>query len=542
MKKGKIYIFGHRNPDTDSVTSAIALSYLKNKLGLKTIPAVLGTPNLETKYALKYFKVKQPEILDDVKIKVKDLNYIKGYSVTEEDSIDTAYQKMLEVGISKIPVVDDNKKMLGILTMKDIAEEQFSNNLDLVNTTYDDILKTIDGEEVLRFDDNIEGKLLVASYKSKTIKEDVELTDKDILMVGDRHNIIKYAIKSGVKLLIITGPKNIHEWHITLAKKNKVNIINTSHHTIITARKFSLANKVKTLNYEKNLVSVNENVNVTEFIRLSNKTRYSYYPVVNDKEECVGVLRVSDVAYDKKQKVMLVDHNTYEQSARGIEEAEILEIIDHHNIGSIGTNMPISFRNMPVGSTNTILNILYKESDVEIPKHIAGLMLSGILSDTLILKSPTTTVYDIDAVQELSKIAEVDYREYGLKMLKAGSSLKGKTKEEVLYTDYKTYQISDEKIGLGQLSTTNPKEILDDIDQYVKLINNVTTANNYLLVALFITDILNNGSYVIYSINGEYILKDAFNLKTIKQGLFLKGIISRKKQILPKIMDKIKNG
>ena len=523
MKKGKIYIFGHRNPDTDSVTSAIALSYLKNKLGFKTIPAVLG-------------------ILDDVKIKVKDLNYIKGYSVTEEDSIDTAYQKMLEVGISKIPVVDDNKKMLGILTMKDIAEEQFSNNLDLVNTTYDDILKTIDGEEVLRFDDNIEGKLLVASYKSKTIKEDVELTDKDILMVGDRHNIIKYAIKSGVKLLIITGPKNIHEWHITLAKKNKVNIINTSHHTIITARKFSLANKVKTLNYEKNLVSVNENVNVTEFIRLSNKTRYSYYPVVNDKEECVGVLRVSDVAYDKKQKVMLVDHNTYEQSARGIEEAEILEIIDHHNIGSIGTNMPINFRNMPVGSTNTILNILYKESDVEIPKHIAGLMLSGILSDTLILKSPTTTVYDIDAVQELSKIAEVDYREYGLKMLKAGSSLKGKTKEEVLYTDYKTYQISDEKIGLGQLSTTNPKEILDDIDQYVKLINNVTTANNYLLVALFITDILNNGSYVIYSINGEYILKDAFNLKTIKQGLFLKGIISRKKQILPKIMDKIKNG
>ena len=157
-----------------------------------------------------------------------------------------------------------------------------------------------------------------------------------------------------------------------LSKKNKVNIINTSHHTIITARKFSLANKIKTLNYEKNLLSINENVNVTDFIKISNKTRYSYYPVVNDKEECVGILRVSDVAYDKKQKVILVDHNTYEQSARGLEEAEILEIIDHHNIGSIGTNMPISFRNMPVGSSNTIIYSMFRENNIEIPRDIAA--------------------------------------------------------------------------------------------------------------------------------------------------------------------------
>ena len=536
MKKDKVYIFGHRNPDTDSVTASIALAYLKRKLGMNAVPVVLSSTNLETKYALNYFNVKEPKFLNDVKIKIKDLDYQRKYTVTGDNSINEAYQRMLEADISKIPIVDNNKKLLGIISMKDIAKEQFSSNIDLVNTTYESILNTIDGEEVLKFDEEIKGTLLIASYNAETLIEEVELNNNTILMVGDRHNIIEYAIKNKVKLLIITGPNSIKKEHLELARLNKVNIINTKNSTILAARKINLSNKVETLNYETNISVINENDSVSDFIKFANKTKYSYYPVINNNEECTGILRISDIVYNNKQKVILVDHNNKEQSAIGIEEAEILEIIDHHNIGSIGTNMPINFRNMPVGSTDTIINLLYEENNIEIPPHIAGLMLSGILSDTLILTSPTTTDIDRKAVNKLSNIAGVNYKEYGLNMLKAGSSIKGKTKEQILYTDYKKYPVDDKTIGIGQIFTTNPKEILNNTNEYVELLNNVSIGNNYYFVIFIITDIISKGSYVIYSNRAKEILEKVFKKDNMEQGLFLEGIVSRKKQVLPGIM------
>jgi len=532
----KVYVFGHRNPDTDSVTAAISLSYLKNKLGVPAKPVVLSSINLESKYALNYFNVKEPIFLNDVKLKVKDLNYTKNYSIMESDSINDAYYKMEEAGISKIPVVDKDKKMLGIISMKDIAKEQFSKNIDLVDTTYENVLEAIEGKELLHYDEFIKGKLIVASYRSTTFLSTVTLDQNSVLIVGDRHSIIEYAINSGIKLLIVTGNHQIKKEHIILAEKNKVNIIVTPHSSLIAARRINLANSVATINYQKDILCIKEHENISDFMNTANKTRYTYYPVSNEKDECKGILRVSDVTYENKKKVILVDHNSYEQSAIGLEETEILEIIDHHNIGSIGTNMPINFRNMPVGSTNTILFILYKENNVEIPREIAGLMLSGILSDTLILTSPTTTQYDKDAVEKLSLIAGVDYKEYGLNMLKAGSSLKGKTKEEVLYTDYKNYPVGERKIGLGQLSTTNPDEILEEKEEYIKLLNSVADANDYHFVALFVTDIINQGSYVLYSSRGEDILRKVYKNEELTQGTFLENVVSRKKQILPGIM------
>lgn len=532
----KTYIFGHRNPDTDSVTAAISLSYLKNQLGYSTVPAVLSSINLESKYALNYFNVKEPIFLNDVKIKVKDLDYTKNYSVTEEDSINDAYYKMIEAKISKIPVVDENKKLLGIITMNDIAKEQFSENIDLIDSTYENILEAINGKELLKFEDKIKGTLTVAGYRSTTILNSVKLDQNSILIVGDRHSVIEYAVNSGIKLLIIAGNHEIKEEHLAIAKEKHVNIIVTPYTTLITSRKINLGNNVSMLPYTKEVLCIREYENVSDFAKIANKTRYSYYPVINEKEECVGILRASDVTYDKRKKVILVDHNSYEQSAIGLDETEILEIIDHHNIGSIGTNMPINFRNMPVGSTNTIIYMLYKENNVGIPERIAGLMLSGILSDTLILSSPTTTELDEEAVTYLASLAGVDYREYGLDMLKAGSSLKGKTKEEVLYTDYKTYPVGERRIGLGQLSTTNPEQILEEKEEYIELLNNVAEGNNYYFVALFITDIINNGSYVLYSNRAENIFRKIYKNEELTQGDFLENIVSRKKQILPGIM------
>ena len=442
----KTYIFGHRNPDTDSVTSAISLSYLKNKQGMNTIPAVLSSINLESKFVLNYFNIEEPIFLNDVNIKIKDLKYTKNYTINENESIYTAYYKMNSANISKIPIVDKNKNLLGIVSMKDIAKEQFSFNYSYVNTSYENIIKALNGSEVVKFNNEITGELLVAGYKSTTFLNEIKLSENHILILGDRHSIIEYAVKSKVKLIIITGSKEIKEEHLQIARENKVNIIKTPYTTLETTKIFNLCNYVKSILTNDSVLCVNENDDIKDFINIANKTRYSYYPVLNKKNKCMGIIRLSDVAYSHKKNVILVDHNSYEQSAIGLEDANIIEIVDHHNIGSVGTNMPISFRNMPVGSTNTIIYTLYNENNIDIPKNIAGIMLSGILSDTLILTSPTTTNLDILAVKKLSQIANIDYEEYGKKMIEEGSSLKGMTKEQVLYKDYKTYNIKNGKI------------------------------------------------------------------------------------------------
>ena len=249
-----------------------------------------------------------------------------------------------------------------------------------------------------------------------------------------------------------------------------------------------------------------------------------------------GLLKLADL-YDKTpKKVILVDHNEFQQSVEGIEEADILEVVDHHKIGNIGTNMPINFRNMPVGSTNTILYLMYRENGVVIPKDIAGLMLSGIISDTLLLKSPTTTEIDRTALNELSRIAEVDPEKYGMEMFKAGSSLKGKTKEEILYTDFKNFEVNYQKIGVGQVYTMDIQEFLSEKDSYVQLINKVAVQNDYSIVALFVTDIIKNGSYVFFNDNSKETLATAFDFSDLDQGFYLDGVVSRKKQMIPNIM------
>ena len=249
---------------------------------------------------------------------------------------------------------------------------------------------------------------------------------------------------------------------------------------------------------------------------------------------------MADISSKKRKKVILVDHNSYSQSVEGIEDADILEIVDHHNLGSIGTSMPINFRNMPVGSSNTIIYQIYKENNIKIPKEIAGLMASGIISDTLLLTSPTTTDLDRMALEYLSKHAGIDYKVYGLEMLKKGASIEGKTKEVLIYQDFKTYPFNDSKIGIGQLSTTDPDLFISETSEYQKLLNTISENNGYEVLALFVTDILNNGSYVFYNEKSKEILENGFNIKELKPVHFLKGVVSRKLQIIPAIMEQEK--
>lgn len=537
----KIYVFGHKKPDTDSVCAAIAMSYLMNKVNKKyeIIPRILGSINNETKFVLDKFNVKTPMYLNDVKIQIRDVNYRKGLFVDKYDTMKKAYDLMNESKSSGIPLVDskNNNKLVGLITLKEIAKELIEGNRRQLYTSYDNILKLLDGEEILRFDDEINGNILAATFRSTTFLNGVELSKDSILIIGDRHSILEYAVEAGVKLIVLVGNSEIKQKHLDEALKNRVNIIRTDKLSFDVSNLLCLSNyafKIKSNNVP---VTVRESDFVSDFEELKNRLSFSNYPVVGQDDECLGMIRITDSSEKKRKKVILVDHNEKTQSADGIEEAEIIEIIDHHRLGTISTSSPINFRNMSVGSTCTIIFGLFYQYGIEFPNDVAGILLSAILSDTLLLKSPTTTKMDIDAVNKLSERLNLNYEEYGLEMFKAGSSLKGKTIDEIIYQDFKQFSAEDVNIGIGQVFTTNYDEIEEQKDEYVKMLNEISENNNYDIVCLFITNIITNGSYILFNEKARNILSLAYNVVDIEQGHFLENIVSRKKQMIVSIID-----
>ena len=531
----KTYIFGHRKPDTDSVMSAIALSYLKNELGDNTEARVLGSINKEASYALKYFGVKEPKYLNDVRLQLKDIHYHKGFYIKETKSVYDGYQEMLREELTGIPVVREDGSFHGLVTLKDLSYNLVNENVEDLYTSYDNILRVLKGEEIIRATDEVVGKLNVAAYRSTTILTNVKLDPTNILIVGDRHSVIEYAINSKVQLIILSGDSYIKEEHIKLAKENGVSVIRTPYDTYRVSRMIVLCNYIKTMLRILSPIILKETDYVSDIIDINNIQKHTNYPVIDKHNKCLGLLKITDLSEKNPKRVILVDHNEKLQSADGIEEAEILEIVDHHALGSITTSYPINYRNMVVGSSSTIIYTLFKDNHISIPKDIAGVMLSGILSDTLILKSPTTTNIDRDAVDELSKLAKVDYYEYGMQLLKSGTSLEGMSKEDVLYNDYKLFTVNDKTFSIGQFFTMNFDEIANELEQYVDVLDKVANANNFALVALYVTDIIRNGSYVIYNRKAQNVM-DLMYQRSVGEGDFIEGCLSRKKHIVPQVM------
>ncbi len=532
----KVLIFGHKKPDTDSVVAAISLSYLKNKLGMSCEPRVLGEINSETKFILDYFNIKHPKYLNDVKLEVKDVNYLKNNFVSEYESVYKCFNYMTDKKISTLPIIDNNGKYCGAVSMKDIAKDSVNGDWEILNTSYKNIIDTLNGREIAKYDEEITGNILIASYRSTTFIENVDLTPDTILIVGDRHSIIEYAIEKNVKMIILTGGSQIKEEHLKIAKEKRINIISTNYNTFNVARKIGLCNYITKIDIDKNVTYVNETTDLNDFIDLANRTKYSNFPVINKDGKCLGIIRLADTAERNKKQVILVDHNEAEQSVDGLHDANIVEIIDHHKIGTLGTTMPINFRNMPVGSTNTIIYNLLKENNVEIPSDIAGIMMSAIISDTLLFKSPTTTEIDKDIVRRLSEIAQLDYKKFAMDMFKAGSMIKNKSPEEILYADFKNFNIDGARIGIGQLSTVSPDDVINRKQDYIDLLNRIGKENDYKLIALFVTDIINNCSYCFFNDKGKLILENSFD-NDFYQGIKMDGILSRKKQIIPAIMN-----
>lgn len=536
----EVYIFGHKKPDTDTVTSAIALSYLKNQIGIKSKPMILGKINNETEFVLNYFNIEVPEYLEDVKLQIKDINYYKDCYLNEFDSLSKAYNYMGMKNITGVPIVDSDNKFVGLLTSKMIGNELINGDFNNLNTSYNNILEVLKGEEVLKFDDNIKGNIVAASFRSTTILDTIEFKKDMIMIIGDRHSVIEAAVKSSIKLLIIVGNLEIKEEHLKIAKENKVNIIRTHFDTLKTAKLIGLSNFVKNLITDTRTISFKENDYYDDFKDKSIKLGHNNYPVVDDDGRCLGLIRVTDINKKDRKQVILVDHNSLSQSVDGLDEAEILEIIDHHNISALTTKMPINFRNMTVGSTNTIIYSLYNESNVNIPSNIAGIMLSGIISDTLKFTSPTTTEYDKYVATRLAEIAKINIEQYSSAMFKAGTNLKGKTIDEIIQGDIKIYEVDNKKFAISQIITLNSEDIIDKKEEYIEKLNEMKNNRGLDMIIMSVTDIIKDGSYIFFDESSSEDVAQAFGFDVIEQGYFFQKCLSRKKQLVPLIMSVIK--
>ena len=531
----KVYIFGHKKPDTDSVAGAISFAYLKRKLGINAEARILSEVNKETIYALNRFGFEVPKYLNDVKVELKDIKYNKNYYANQNDSIFNVYNTFNEHGITGIPLVDDHKKFVGYVSLKELANELIKGDTNEINAKFMDIVDVLNASSYYKFDDFIGGNVLAVALPFAQFSDFINIYEDTILICG-RDSIIEDAVKHKARLIIVVANKELTKEEIDLIRYNKVNVIVTPYDTFKTSRLITLANPIKTIKRSSSAVCFGPNDYLTDFVEISNKLKHTNYPIVNSKGYCDGMLRLIDTNLITRKKVILVDHNEPSQSAEGLNEADILEIVDHHNIGKISTLLPINFRNMSVGSVNTIIYTLYKENNIEIPSDIAGLMLSGIISDTLLLASPTTTELDKQVAKDLANIAEVDLYKYGKELLKSGVSNDGLTINEIVYKDFKSYVTGEVKFGIGQVFTTDFKEYSDRLNEYVDELNHIADNNDYKVACLFVTDILENNSYLLFNDDAKEYLNDAYELSDIKEGEKLMGVISRKKQMVPPIM------
>ncbi|WP_129597982.1 putative manganese-dependent inorganic diphosphatase [Anaerophilus nitritogenes] len=528
----KTLIFGHQNPDTDSVCSSIAYSYFKNQMGESTVPQVLGKIQKESIYVLDKFEISHPNYLENVKIQVRDLKYTKVSPIKKDHSILHAYHHMESNQIKTIPVVDEHGFLEGLLTMKDIAMEMINGDFYHIKTSLSNIMNDLGGIPLYIPDKHnlVEGSVSVMAYYYKSIEG--LLGPNDIIIVGDRYDIIEMAIINKVQLLIITGESEIPHKYIELAKKHLVPIIKIPKDTYTVSKLFQQCNFVSKIMKTSSLMKFSLDDYIDDIKDDIITTNFRNYPILDSNRKFIGFIGRKHLLNPGKKQVILVDHNEFSQSAEGIEEAQILEIIDHHKIGGVSTNLPINFINMPIGSTCTIIYELYKSNHIPIPYSMAGLMLSGIISDTLYFKSPTCTQRDIQAVKDLNKITQLDLDQYAMAMFKAGTALEGYSEEEIFFRDFKDFSIHNMKIGISQIFTLDIEEVTKKQSILIEFMNQLRDQQQYDILILTVTDIIHEGSYFFYSLSNENLVSYAFHIDH-KQGAFAKNIVSRKKQIIP---------
>ena len=546
--KQTVYITGHKNPDTDSICSALAYANLKNRLGdNKAIPIRLGHVNQETQFVLDYFGVKSPMHKDSMKLQIKDIDYDNSYNVDESLPIRNAWSIIQENKLNSLFVVDNDEKLIGVASLSNLTHSYMEVWDDRIigrtHTPIENIVDILSAKLVVNPKNprHFTGKMMVYAMNEKDSPETSLVGDGDLVITGNRLEAQEYLIKKNISLIILTNGSNMKEELKKEAEKNNITIISTEYDTFMTARLLPMAVPIANVMSTENLVYFSPEDTVDTVREVMGKTRFRSYPIVDARGRVLGAISRYHLISDEKKKLILVDHNERNQSVDDIDYADIIEIIDHHRVANVVTNQPLFFRAEPVGSTATIVSKMFFESGIRPTKEIAGLLSAAIISDTLLFRSPTTTETDKRVLNRLSKIADINPEEFALKMFKAGTSLKNRSPEDLIDGDVKAFTIGDDKIRVGQVMTMNPEELDPIKDKLTNLMEERIHAKGENTFVLVLTDIFNQKSELL--VVGNYLsdIENVFGNKVVNGTISAPGVLSRKKQVIPKLTEAIMN-
>lgn len=536
-----VYVSGHKNPDTDSICSAIAYSYLLNATNkYNAVPVRLGEVNRETEYVLKRFGVEHPVLLKTVKQKVEDLNYDKVTVFSKDLTLKTAWFLLKQQNLKSAPILDEHGQLLGLLSTSNIIEgymDQWDSEvLKKAKTPVENVIDTLEANviylnEALKV---INGDIHIAAMSGNEAKKRIH--ENDVVIVGgDRSDDLEELISVKPSLIILTGSLTSNEHVVNKCKEQGISIVSTPFNTYQTSQQIVQAVPVEYVMIKGDIKTFSTDDTLDYMKEVMSETRYRGYPVIDLNNRCVGSISRFALLKGLRKKVILVDHNERGQSIPGIEEADILEIVDHHRVADIQTVGPLLFRGEPLGSTATIVTRMFEEQDVEMPSHIAGLLLGAVVSDTLLFKSPTCTPVDTKIAKKLAEIAGVDIQEFAMEMFKAGTSLVGKTVDEIFNQDFKKFSFDNLQVGVAQVNSMDIEGFLPYKKDMLDYMNKFAEDNNLEFTLLLLTDIINANSEIFVGGPRPELVEKAFNVQlTDRQGT-LEDVISRKKQVVPAI-------
>ena len=539
----KVVVIGHRNPDTDSICSAIAYAELKNKTSdLVCEPRRAGKMNQETEFVLKKFGVKPPRMCTDVNPKIRDVDYREMPGIPGSTSLRKAWEIMRDKQIDTLPVTSPDNELEGVITVKDIATA----NMDVFDTgilaksqtTYRNILETLSGTMVVGREDDVctTGHIRIGTATPEMLENTVE--KGDIVILTNRYESQLCAIEKEASLLIICNGSKVGRTIQRIAEEMGVAIMSAPVDTYAAGKLISQCAPISYYMTRSDIMKFTLVTPVADVTRVMAKVRHRYFPILDEDGKYCGMVSRRNIINLQKRRIILVDHNEATQAVEGFDQAEILEIIDHHRIGSLETSGPVYFRNQPVGCTATIVTQMYDENGVTIPQKTAGLLLAAILSDTLVFRSPTCTPIDVNAANRLAKIAGVDINEFANEMFEAGEKLDGKTAEEVFLQDFKVFMCGDIRFGVAQGSYMTRKNLLAAEALLQPYLEEARNKQNVEDIYMLLTDVPKEESVVIS--DGRYaseVLSDGFETQPAEDGSFtLPGVVSRKKQFIPALM------
>lgn len=545
-KKRPIYVIGHKNPDTDSICSAIAYANLKNILNKEEdqvyVPGRAGAMNPETEFVLKRFQAESPVYISDVMTQVKDMEIRETKGVPGSLSLKRAWEMMNEQAVVTLPITEECK-LKGLITISDIATaymDVYDNKiLSTAATSYKNILDTLDGTMLIgeEEDDFTEGEVVIAAANPDIMEEYIH--KGDMVILGNRYESQLCAIEMNAGCIIVCMGAKVSLTIKKLAEEHGCHVISTPYDTFTVARLINQSMPISHFMKSERLITFHLKDKTEDIKEIMGKKRYRDFPILDKEDNYVGMISRRNLINAKKKKLILVDHNEESQAVDGIEFAEIQEIIDHHRLGSLETMSPVFFRNEPVGCTATILYRIYRENGVEISKQIAGLLCSAILSDTLMYRSPTCTAVDRAAAERLAKIAEINVEEYAREMFTAGSDLGSKQPEEVFYQDFKKFTVGDISFGVGQINSMNGEELLVLKGKLLPFMEQVDAGVDAIFFML--TDIMRESTDLLFfGKRAKQMIEDAFLVRTedISQehSCILRNVVSRKKQVVPAIV------